>query len=110
MTASNHLVIFYPKFHHELNFIEKYWCAAKFYAREHCKYSFDALWETVPIGLNSVSTTSIHWYYLHCMRISNTSMNQLAYGIDEFRKRVYKGHCQIVEKYKWYLLLLFWLV
>ena len=41
--AANHLIIFYPKSHCELNFIERFWCAAKCYARENCEYSFDGL-------------------------------------------------------------------
>ena len=41
--AANHLIIFYPKFYYELNFIERFWYAAKWYARENCEYSFDGL-------------------------------------------------------------------
>ena len=37
------LVIFYPKFHCELNFIERYWCGCKWYARENCQYTLDGL-------------------------------------------------------------------
>ena len=29
-------VIFYPKFHCELNFIERLWCSAKHYVRDNC--------------------------------------------------------------------------
>ena len=41
--AADHLVIFYPKFHCELDFIERFWCAAKWYARENCEYSLEGL-------------------------------------------------------------------
>ena len=36
--AANHLITFYSKFHCKLNFIERFWCAAKWYARENCEY------------------------------------------------------------------------
>jgi len=35
LLAEGQKVIFYPKFHCELNCVERFWCAAKFYAREN---------------------------------------------------------------------------
>jgi hypothetical protein len=69
LEALNQRVIFYPKFYCELNFIERFWCSAKFYARENCGYSLDALRKTVPEALHSISSTMINRYYKHCMRI-----------------------------------------
>ena len=43
LQAAGQLVIFCPKFHCELNFIEKFWCAAGWYARENCEYTFVGL-------------------------------------------------------------------
>jgi hypothetical protein len=38
-----HKVIFYPKFHPELNFIKMYWRVFKKYSRKNCDYSWTGL-------------------------------------------------------------------
>jgi hypothetical protein len=58
-----HRVLFYPKFHCELNFIERYWCRAKWFARENCGYGFEALKAIVPEALASVTEASIRGFY-----------------------------------------------
>ena len=40
------------QFHCELNWIERYWGAAKAYARKHCLYTLPGLRETVPLALS----------------------------------------------------------
>jgi hypothetical protein len=46
--AAGHHVIFYPNFHCELNFIERYWCAAKYYTRENCGYMIEGSQKIIP--------------------------------------------------------------
>ena len=51
--ARGHLCIFFPKFHCELNAIERCWCHAKKYTRAYAKGSITRLRKLVPEGLNS---------------------------------------------------------
>ena len=89
LQAAGQLVIFYPKFHCELNFIERFWCSAKYYARENCEYTFVGLRQVpsisftsglinhylyccrraLPDALDSVSSASINRYFHHCKRV-----------------------------------------
>jgi hypothetical protein len=101
LDALNQLVIFYPKFHCELNFIERYWCGAKCYAREHCEYSLEGLRKVLPAALNSVSTASINRHYHYCMRVLEAYAEGFVYGTKAFTDCVYKGHRQVVDKTKW---------
>jgi len=55
LEAAGHLVVFYPSFHCELNFIEYFWGSAKVYARANCEYSYPALVRIVPEALAQVS-------------------------------------------------------
>ena len=79
-----HLVGFLPKFHCELNWIKSYWGEAKRYARENCTYSLDGLRTTIPLALASVSNSTIHGYYHHCMRRIQAYRAGLGYGLPEF--------------------------
>ena len=50
-----HIMYYLPKFHCELNPIERVWAQAKRYSRAHCKYSIVSLRRTVYPALDSVS-------------------------------------------------------
>ena len=51
-TRKRHICLFLPKFHCELNWIERYWAAAKHYVRSNCLYTLAGLRETIPLGLS----------------------------------------------------------
>ena len=51
-TTARHLCLFLPKFHCELNWIERFWGASKAYCRKHCLYTLPGLRETVPLSLS----------------------------------------------------------
>jgi len=85
-----HRVLFYPKFHCELNFIERYWCRAKWFARENCGYDFEALKATVPEALASVTEASIRGFYKLALRTIDAYSAGIQYGTAEFKNTVYK--------------------
>ena len=99
--AAGHSVIFYPKFHCELNFIERFWCAAKYYVRENCTYSIDGLRRTIPAAFKSISTATINRYYEHCSRTIDAYINGFQYGTKAFSDRVFQSHRRIEDKSKW---------
>jgi len=101
LLAEGHEAIFYPKFHCELNFIERFWCAAKFYARENCQYSLAGLRETLPAALHSVTGAAIYNYYAQCMKILEAYRADQSYGTKEFQAAVHKTHRRIEDKSKW---------
>ncbi|RPA94403.1 hypothetical protein L873DRAFT_1701316, partial [Choiromyces venosus 120613-1] len=91
---------FYPKVHRKLNFIERFWCSAEYYARGNYQYSLEGLQEAIPCALDSVSTASIHRCFLACMRILDAYQSGLHYGTAEFHERVYKSHRHVEDKTK----------
>ena len=51
MDTKRHICLFLPRFHCELNWIERMWGASKHYVRTHCLYTLAGLRETIPISL-----------------------------------------------------------
>lgn len=100
LEAAGHLVIFYPSFHCELNFIEYFWGRAKVYARANCEYTFPALVRIVPEALAQVSKILIWKYYQRVLRMMDAYRQNLVYGSDDFKKHVftrYSSHRRIAE-------------
>ena len=54
-----HIYIFFPKFHCELNPIERCWAQAKRFTRVKTNYTIQRLRTKVPLALDSVTTENI---------------------------------------------------
>ena len=54
--------MFLPKFHCELNGIERVWGHSKCIARAYCDYTFASLRKNVPYSLDSISAETIKHY------------------------------------------------
>ena len=63
-------IIFYPKYHCELNFIEMIWGWLKSYHRRSCTYNFKHLEETLPVSIDKTMPIAfIRRASRHCMRL-----------------------------------------
>jgi hypothetical protein len=89
---AGHEVIFYPKFHCELNYIEYYWAELKRYARANCKYSFAELEKTVMEAMDSISLTTIRRFADRAKRWMLAYMNGLSEEQRAFAEKQYS--CQ----------------
>ena len=90
--AQKTLIIFYSKFHCELNYIEMYWGATKRYARMHCNYSWKGLQQVVPKALDSVSLKQIRRYARKSFRYMDAYRKGLTAKQAEYAVRKYKRH------------------
>ena len=98
---AGHEVIFYPKFHCELNFIEAFWAAVKRYTRENCSYTFAELEPTVIKGLDSVPLKTIRRFAGKSMRwILSYAERDLTPEQLAYTKMVYSSHRREYRKDK----------
>ena len=91
-----------PKYHCELNPIERVWAQAKRYARSYCKYSIISLWKTITLALESVTEESPqkhfrkvrHYIFAYLEGVAGGS--ELEELVKHYKKEI-KSHRRISE-------------
>ena len=63
LSDHGHMVLFIPKFHCEMNPIERIWGQAKVFTRNFTNFTFRHLREIINPALDSVSVDTIRKYY-----------------------------------------------
>ncbi|RPA97800.1 hypothetical protein L873DRAFT_1770623 [Choiromyces venosus 120613-1] len=91
--GTGYLVLFYPKFHCELNWIEYYWGQVKRYTQDNCKYNYEALKTIIPQALSSIKPTTILLFFAQTQRIMEAYHCGLQYGTTEYCE--YLSHCRV---------------
>ena len=90
------LLIMYPKFHPEFNWIEMYWAACKHYCRKYCTYSFKDLVRIIPEALKFPTLATLRRFarksfrYIDAYRSKNgeyLTRKQVEHAV-----RIYRGH------------------
>ena len=95
IATRGHRCLFLPKFHCELNPIERVWCRAKLYARNQCDYTFQHLHQTVQPALDSVTTDDVRKYFRTFRDYIEAYKKNLGVVEAEEEVKIYKSHRHI---------------
>ncbi len=93
--SKGHICIFIPKFHCELNAIERCWCHAKKHTRAYANGSITRLRTTVPEGLNSCSKELISKFFVTCRDYLKAYREGHTYRDVDNAVKMYKSHRRV---------------
>lgn len=91
-----HKIIFFPKYHCELNYIEKVWGWLKSYLRRHCTYKFKDLQTLLPkVIKEQLPLPFIRRAERHCFRMMSGYRQGFEGPLLDFTMRQYTSHRRI---------------
>ena len=97
LVGRGHMCLFLPRFHCELNPIERCWCHAKRYTRAHCNGSIVRLRKVVLEGLATVSKDLIHRFFLTCKDYEKAYAGGHSCNTVDQMVKEYKSHRRVYE-------------
>lgn len=95
VTGRGHMCLFIPRFHCELNPIERCWCHAKRYTRAHSNGSIVRLRKIIPEGLASVSKELISRFFTTCNDYEKAYADGHTCDTVDMRVKEYKSHRRV---------------
>ena len=91
-----HRMMFFPKFHCELNFIEMIWGYLKCKLRRECSFSFSVLCHRVPEILGEeIPIAFFRRAERHCLRFMSGYRSGFTGAVLDYVMKKYKGHRRI---------------
>ena len=88
--------MFIPKFHCEINQIERVWCSAKKYTRAHCDYTFQGLEATINRAFDSVNVDMVRKYFRKVREYNRAYRDKIKIGKDmEKALKSYNSHHRV---------------
>lgn len=97
-----HAFLFIPKYHCELNAIERCWSQAKRYTRAYCNYSITGLRRNIPESFDTISVENIQNYfrqarqYMYGYLLGHQAGIELEQLVKNFSKQ-FKSHRRVAE-------------
>ena len=86
-------IIFYPKYHCELNYIELVWGWTKCHHRRTCTYNYQDLKAELPNTMeNLIPLPTIQRYFRYCLRFMSGYRSGLTGLLLDYSVKKYKGH------------------
>ena len=86
-------IIFYPKYHCELNFIEMVWGWTKSYHRRNCTYNFKDLQRELPITYTQrLPLDFVQKAFMYCLRFMSGYREGLVGPELDYAVKKYRGH------------------
>lgn len=93
--SRGHLCVFFPKFHCELNAIERVWCHAKKYSRAHANGTITKLRKIVPESLDTCHTDLISKFFVTCRDYLKAYRDGCTCRDVDSRVKLYKSHRRV---------------
>jgi hypothetical protein len=92
---AGHQIIFFPKYHCELNYIEMVWAYIKSQLKMSCTHNFQDMLNLLPHVADNIPIAFIRGVSTHCFRVMSCYRVGLEGALLDYAVRKYRSHRSI---------------